>query len=214
MNRRFPLKKKRRVYKRAKRFFHLAHEYISGEPRPILAVVSGIVGSGKSTVAQSLAPRIGAELISSDIIRKEIAGIPATERRLDKFGKGIYSKEFSLKTYNEIFHRAEGYIRSGASIVLDATFSKREQRRAVLLLAEKLKAKPFFIECTCSEEMIRERLMKRVNDKKTASDARLDIYPSLKRGFQNIEELSTSIHTVIDTSYPLEENIKKILEEL
>ncbi len=204
---------KERACKRAKRFFNLAHGYISGEPKPIIAVVSGIVGSGKSTVAQSLAPRIGAKLISSDIIRKEIAGIPTTERRLDKFGKGLYSKAFTIKTYKEIFHRAGKHLSNGESVILDATFSKREQRKAVLELAEKVKAKPFFIECRCSDDIIRERLLKREKSNQTPSDARLEIFPSLKKGFQKIEELSTSIHTVIDTSRPLEENIKKVLEE-
>ena len=205
---------KERAYKRVKRFFNLAHGYISGEPKPIIAVVLGIVGSGKSTVAQTLASRIGAKLISSDIIRKEIAGIPATEHRLDKFGKGIYSKGFTIKTYKEILHRAGKHLSNGESVILDATFSKREQRKAVLELAEKVKAKPFFIECGCSENVIRERLLEREKAKKTPSDARLEIFPSLKKGFQKTEDLATSLHTVMDTSHPLEENMKKVLEKL
>ena len=207
-------KEKERAYKRAKRFFHLAHGYISGGPKPIIAVVLGMVGSGKSTVAQTLASRIGAKLISSDIIRKEIAGIPTTEHRLDNFGKGIYSKAFTIKTYKEILHRAEKHLSKGESVILDATFSKREQRKAVFELVEKVKAKPLFIECQCSENITRKRLLERENDKKTPSDARLEIFPSLKKGFQKTEELSTSLHTVIDTSLPAEENIEKILENM
>ena len=54
----------------------------------------GLVGSGKSTLSQALAKRLGLTVISSDIVRKQLASIPATEHRFEEMESGIYSAEF------------------------------------------------------------------------------------------------------------------------
>ncbi|MFF3411062.1 universal stress protein [Streptomyces sp. NPDC002742] len=45
-----------------------------------LALVGGLPGSGKSTLSGALADRLGVTLLSSDRLRKELAGIPAEKR--------------------------------------------------------------------------------------------------------------------------------------
>jgi 2-phosphoglycerate kinase len=44
-----------------------------------LVIVGGLPGSGKSTLSGALADRLGVSLISSDRVRKELAGIPAEQ---------------------------------------------------------------------------------------------------------------------------------------
>jgi aminoglycoside phosphotransferase family enzyme/predicted kinase len=205
---------KERAYKRSRRFFRLAHEFTKGGMKPLIFIVCGIAGSGKSTVAQTLASRTGAHVVSSDILRKEIGGISTLEHRFEEFGKGIYSKELTEKTYREILRRGREHLRKRESVIIDATFSQREQRKAVLELSEKFRVDPLFIECTCAEDVIRERFLKRAEDEMATSDARWEIFPSMKKNYQKIEELPSSAHIVIDTSQPLEENLRKVMESL
>ena len=54
--------------------FDLAYSYALRGPRPTLFITSGVSGSGKSVLADELARRLPAVRLSSDKIRKELAG--------------------------------------------------------------------------------------------------------------------------------------------
>lgn len=212
---------------RAKRFFKLAHEYVAGGLRPYLIVTCGMVGTGKTVIANLLAPRIGAGVLSSDFVRKEIAGIPVTEKHIEEFEEGIYSKLHTQRTYHELLKRAEDALTAGKSILLDATFSRRVYRDEVIKLAERMKSNLIFLECTCPDDLIKERLLKRRDAENIQSDARWQVFPTLKLKYEKITaadtethagtchaEIPESCHLIIDTSNPLEDNIRKILHAL
>jgi len=61
------------------------------------------MGSGKSYQARALAARLGAEIIRTDLLRKELFNIKPTERRYEDFGKGIYSDDTSLIVYDKAY---------------------------------------------------------------------------------------------------------------
>ena len=54
--------------------------------RPMLVVMTGLSGTGKSTVARRLARAFGARLFASDVVRKELAGIDG--RGAGRLGRG------------------------------------------------------------------------------------------------------------------------------
>jgi uncharacterized protein len=58
----------------ALRYFLLSTRYAKGASKPMLFIVSGIVASGKSTVARLLSTRTGFSVIDSDRVRKKLAG--------------------------------------------------------------------------------------------------------------------------------------------
>jgi aminoglycoside phosphotransferase family enzyme len=55
-----------------------------------LAIVGGLPGTGKTTMGGALADRFGALLLSSDRVRKELAGIDPQTRVPIGFGEGLY----------------------------------------------------------------------------------------------------------------------------
>ncbi|WKZ32906.1 MAG: AAA family ATPase [Thermodesulfobacteriota bacterium] len=59
------------------------------------AIVSGPSGTGKSTLAAEIAGHTGFVHLSSDAVRKELAGLSPGERRKEPFGEGIYSDDFT-----------------------------------------------------------------------------------------------------------------------
>lgn len=63
-----------------------------------LTLVGGLPGSGKSTLSGALADRLGVTLLSSDRLRKELAGIPAEESAAAGYGEGLYTPEWTNKT--------------------------------------------------------------------------------------------------------------------
>jgi aminoglycoside phosphotransferase family enzyme/predicted kinase len=202
---------KRQTLEIASSYFDLAYAYT--RPRPVLFITTGLVGTGKTFLAQALAKRLGLVVISSDVIRKQLAGIPITEHRFEEFDSGIYSAEFSRKTYDKMFSEAKHILSDGGPVILDASFIKAGERLKAKRLAEEMGADFFIIECTLYEESIRKRLAQR-REQEATSDGRWEIYEPQKRAFDPVVEASPQKHAIIDTSKPVEENIRQILDKM
>ncbi len=194
---------------KAKRYFYLADLYAAGGFRPTVLVVCGLAGAGKTTLANALAEEIGFKVISSDIVRKELSGISPLEHRYEDFEKGIYTRDFTLKTYGEMMKKAEGFLRQGISVILDATFMADIFRQMAKELAEDANIDIYFIECTLDDETAKKRLDERSKKEGAASDARWEIYLKQKEEYQNIQPSAFSLQPKvfsIDTS----DNVDKL----
>ena len=179
-----PMEEKDRLLRRARRYFRLAMAYTRRSPFPILIAVCGLLGTGKTTVALELGRRFNGEVIHSDRLRKELAGIRVEEHLYLPFGKGIYSERFTKRTYREMIRRAEGFLRDGRNVILDATFSREWMREEVRELGRRVGVEVVFLECTAPEGIIRDRLLKRVREGRALSDGRWEIYLRMKGIFQ------------------------------
>lgn len=158
----------------ARRYFALAHLYALGPHRPLLLVICGMTGSGKSTLARAAGAK--ASVLSSDLVRKELAGIAPPEHRREVFEFGIYSPEFTDRTYAEMMREAEKALESGDSVVLDATFDRRKHRLRAWELARMTGAKIFLVECRAPEGVLLERLKEKMSNPLEISDARPDLF--------------------------------------
>jgi hypothetical protein len=184
----------------ASRYFDLTYTYSARLEKPTLVLMAGFMGTGKSVRADSIAPRIGAEIIRTDILRKEILHIAPAERHHEAFGTGIYREEVTRKTYGRAIDLASQKLAEGKSVIIDASYKNRADRQEALAAAEKLKADFFIIECICPENIIKERLALRMSDKGGASDGRWEIYRAQKKAFERITEMPDNSHIIIDTS--------------
>ncbi len=191
----------------AKRYFQLALRYAGGvKERPTLFVFMGLSGTGKSTIARAFAKKRDMEVFNSDYVRKEyVSGIPAEEKRLEPFGKGIYSKEFTKKTYRALSRLAGERLVLGKSVILDATYIDPEKRKRVRELAGSCGANLVFIHCTCPEEVALERMKRRLKASGEVSDGRQEIYQKQKTIF--VPPDGSEAHKVIelDTTKSIEE---------
>jgi aminoglycoside phosphotransferase family enzyme/predicted kinase len=202
---------KETVLATAQGYFDLAYRYT--KEKPLLLIMSGLVGTGKTTVAQALSRSLGFTVISADIVRKGLAGISPTERRFEQFGGGIYSKEFSRKTYDEMFAQARELLSQGQSVILDASFKKRQDRLQAISLAEEAKAGFAIVECILDEETVKRYLEKRVKEG-SVSDGRWEIYEQQKQDFDKITEFTSENHIILDTSQPMSNIVKMISERI
>jgi len=194
---------------KAKRYFHLAHMYATEGFRPMLMIICGLTGTGKTTAAHAMAKETSIKIISSDMVRKELSHIPAAEHRFEEFGKGIYAEGFTEKTYAEMLRRAEALLQKGYSVILDATFQKSAHRKIAMGLAEKLGAGFRIVECILNDNMVRERLEKRFEGE-GISDGRWEIYVKQKEGYEPIKEP----HMIVDTAVKPGLIVKEILDKI
>jgi len=194
-----------------KSYFELAD--MSARPRPTMFITVGLTGSGKSTMAYALAKRLGITVISSDVIRKQMANIPLTEKHHDEMNTGIYSPEFFDKTYKKMNSDAEDILRQGDSVILDATFIKEEYRQNARKLAEKTGAGFQILECRLDDENTRLRLEKRMQNN-SISDGRWEIYIAQKEKYEPVKDSEANNHFVIDTSLLLSKQLEKITTKI
>ena len=198
----------------ARRYYSLAHFYARRMNRPILVITGGLIGTGKSTVARSLTLALGWEWLRVDLLRKELAQIPPGEHRFEGFQQGIYSPDFSRRTYEVLLHRAAILLGEGKTALLDASFKKQADRQAALALARKSGADFLLIECWCADEEIQKRLAQRAREKDEPSDGRWEIFADQKKDYDRVEDFGPDLHLPLDTGRPLEECIGDIFQHL
>lgn len=111
-------------------YFDLAEAALAPPP-PLLLAIGGLSGTGKSTLARAIAPRIGALpgalLLRSDVIRKRLAGVPP-ERRLPE---SCYTPEWTERVYDALLRRAVAGLGGGHSVIADAVSGQAGQRAAL-----------------------------------------------------------------------------------
>ncbi|HQA04024.1 MAG TPA: AAA family ATPase [Thermodesulfovibrio thiophilus] len=189
----------------AQRYFDLACIYSGFKPR--IFVVFGFSGTGKSTIARELKNHTLSNLIASDIVRKNLAGLPPEEHKYEPFEQGIYTQDFTNKTYKKMIDLAKEESKKGRDVILDATFLKKHHRE--LVMTELCLADIYWIWSTAEDSVIKERFKKRALDP-DISDARWEIYLAQKKRFEEPIEISSEKLIKIDTTKKIETLIETI----
>ena len=195
-------------------YFDLAYTCAARLEKPALILVAGLMGAGKSVLARHMAPRLGAEIIRMDVLRKELQRLSPGERRHEDFGRGIYAEGISEKTYEKALEQAEMKLRKGKSVIIDASFKRRRDREKARALAGQCLADFFVVECVCPESVIRKRLEERLADRTEASDGRWEIFEAQKNDYDKITESEGPSHLIADTSVPPEAGAQAVMSRI
>lgn len=193
---------------RAGKYFRLAAGYLV--PRQLI-LTCGLMGSGKSTLASVLSAALCADLWRSDVLRKELAGIPSETSCADAYGTGLYQEAMTRRTYREMAARARASLASGRSAVCDASFLDPDQRALFSQLALDLGVPLSLLVLTCPESLALERLRKRARDGNDASDGRVELYG---RQAARWELPADPGRIQVDTSQDVVYNIEIIIQKL
>jgi uncharacterized protein len=101
---------------------------------PRLVLLCGLSGSGKTYLAERLAEQVALIHLRSDVERKRLFGLPP-EARGDA---QLYSEQASTRTYARLLALADGLLRAGCGVLVDATFLTAARRGPFFALAERL----------------------------------------------------------------------------
>jgi uncharacterized protein len=126
-----------------------------------LVVVGGPPGTGKSTLAGQLADRLGFTVLSSDRIRKELAGIPPGRSAAVPLGAGIYTASWTERTYAELLRRAARLLSLGESVIADASWTSPRHRADAAATASDAAADLVPLSCSAPAGLTLNRLSQR-----------------------------------------------------
>lgn len=152
-----------------------------------VVVFFGLVASGKSTLAKLWADRHGFPYANSDAVRKGLAGSPGATRGLG-LGEGIYSAEFTRRTYDALAGFAVAQLARAPTVVLDGSYHRREERDR-LRQALASQAAVLFVLCHCGEAAVKARLARRALDPHAVSDGDWRVYLRQRERFEAPTEL-------------------------
>jgi len=198
----------------AAKYFDLAYTYAARLEKPVLILTTGLIGSGKSFQARNLAERLGAEVIRTDVLRKELLQIAPSEKHHESFGQGIYASDISRKTYEKAVELAADKIGKGKPVIIDASFKNRSDRAMAVDLAKRLCVPFYIIECTCPDDVVKIRLEKRMMEKDNPSDGRWEILQEQKKQYEAVNEIPDDNYFRVDTSASPEMDRRNIIRKI
>jgi aminoglycoside phosphotransferase family enzyme/predicted kinase len=182
---------------RAKSYFHLARRYASPLERPAMILVAGLSGTGKTSVARSIAGELGIRVVSADAVRKTLFEFGEQPY---EYGEGPYSAEANRLTYQKLIESAEAHLAEHGGVVLDATFRRAAVREMACDAATRAGADFRVIECRLSPSLVRSRLDRRAASREGLSDATWSTYLLQNREFEPVSPSYGSRHLILDTS--------------
>lgn len=165
---------------------------------PVLFVLSGLPGTGKSFLARRLAQEQPCFIVESDLVRKTLTD-----------GNPTYTSDESARIHRVARAVIKHLLESGHNVISDATNLAEWHREKLYHVADETRAKLVIIQTIAPEKVIRERLTRRfiTRDAGDISDADWPIYEHLHAELEPIRRP----HLVVDTSGELTAALQKIL---
>jgi predicted kinase len=128
--------------------------------RPLVVLVSGAPGSGKTTLGERLATDTGSELLSKDAIKERLAdaeGVPSDVAA---------SRSLGARAYVELFGALRARVKDGGRVVVESNFRRGLSERELLRALAGRPAR--VIHCTASTSTIRRRYRSRARTRHAA----------------------------------------------
>ncbi|MGZ5148158.1 MAG: bifunctional aminoglycoside phosphotransferase/ATP-binding protein, partial [Burkholderiales bacterium] len=148
----------------------LAQRLAEVRPRT-LVLMHGVSGTGKTTIAATLAQTMGALHIRSDVERKRLYGLQARERSGSPVAGSLYSTTATEATYARLRELAHTILDAGYSVIVDAAFLRRSQRASMRELAVALGVPVIVASVRADRTVLRARIAQRAASGLDASEA-------------------------------------------
>jgi len=194
-----------------KRYLDLADRYLREiDARPVLVVVSGLMGTGKSTLARTLSTELEIEMIRTDEVRSKLFPVVGGN---DAFGRGKYSLEARRRVYDEVLRRATERLSSGVSVILDGTYTRAADRELALQRGRQLGSDVLSVQCVCPREVAIERIQTRLRQvEPDASEARPEMYDRQAAEWETSSDRGSTC--TVETTESIAEQLGVVFESL
>ena len=199
---------------RGARYFELADAYAS-RPRPArIVIMSGLSGTGKSFAASGLAGRLGAALLNTDRLRRSALGLASESLLRGPIDAGAYTPDERRRVYAKMLGEARLHVANGLPVILDATYTRRDDRVQARDLAATLGVPFFAVEVAASDDVVRSRLAARAQQARSTSDADWNVYVAQQRSLEPLDEIAPGQKVRIDGSAPLTSSLDLVTQRI
>jgi predicted kinase len=150
--------------------------------------------------------------VRSDIERKRLAGLGPLDDSQSPPDGGIYSRDFTERTYARLLDCAANALQGGENVIVDAAFLKRDERRDMLSLAQRMAVPAAILQCVAPLAVLRERLERRSRSGDDASEAGVAILARQPGYWEEFDDEERTLVVAVDTT--AQDAATKTLDEL
>jgi predicted kinase len=126
-----------------------------------LALIGGNPGTGKSTVAHALAEKVGALVISTDDVRRELRESGVITGDPGVLDAGLYRPKNVRMVYGVALCQARALLSDGQSVILDGTWRNPQIRAQAHRLATETLSAMVELMCFATVDMAADRITTR-----------------------------------------------------
>ena len=177
----------------ARRHVAWMRAWLERPTRTDVFVMTGLSGTGKSTVAEGVADANDAVVVASDRVRKHLARSPRESR------EPLYSAAMTDDVYAGLLARAKPVLASGRPVVLDATFALARHREAVRRACAANGWRATLIDVRCDEATALDRITRRLEDRDRISDAGPEVHRAQRETYEPADEWSVGESITVHT---------------
>jgi predicted kinase len=163
---------------------------------PVLVVLNGLPGTGKSYFARQVAERVPLAVLESDALRKVLVRSPS------------YTARESIRLFQVLHEMIELLLARNVPVLLDATNTRESHRENLYEIARSHGTRAMPVLLDAPEATVRQRLERRMNESPRggSSDAGWPVYRRLLAAWEPIGRE----HLVVNTS----EDIRPAVDDL
>jgi len=170
----------------------------------ILLITCGLPGTWKTETSEEISKIKGYPIVRNDLVRKEVL------KNEDIFDEKVASNmDKRTMVYDETFRRAEETVKSGDSVIIDATFVTQSLRRRAAEIATKHNKTFVILQTDCPQEVAIGRILRRTKESYKSNALTEQAYLNNKKKFQQVDlddlkRLNPNlniIHLIVDTQH-------------
>jgi len=174
---------------------------------PLVLMVGGIMGCGKSTLTAALSRLTGWPAFNSDVLRKELWGVSPTQRLPEE----AYTDKAAVRVYEALAAKVAG---AGGGVILDAQWPSAALRAIAVQAAQKAGGAATMVLCDAPDAIVRQRMDERAKNPNRVSDATSDLLANARKRFEAPSEAEGFRFLAIDTTKAAGENAPRVLSAL
>ncbi|MDP6824296.1 MAG: AAA family ATPase [Dehalococcoidia bacterium] len=202
------------VIEEAASYGRLAAVIVAAQRPQAVYLMAGLMGSGKSTMADELARRWRLERFTSDVVRKTLAGLDPERVSDEAIRDDLYASQMSDRTYAEMIRLGGQALDRGRSIVLDAAFVKRQHRSDAVAMAREHGVPVYIVEILASESVALNRLHGRYTSGLSASDGRPELLAWHRSEYEGIDDSEADGHVEVENLGGVNDGAREMLARL
>ena len=167
---------------------------------PVLVVLNGLPGTGKSYFAWQIAERVPLAVLESDALRKVLVRSPS------------YTARENTQLFRALHEMIELLLARDVPVLLDATNTRESHRENLYEIARRHGARAMPVLLDAPEATVRQRLERRMNEspRGDSSDAGWPVYQRLLAAWEPIGRE----HLVVDTSGDIRPAVDDLAREI
>ncbi|MGB5708898.1 MAG: AAA family ATPase [Arenicellales bacterium] len=175
-----------------------------------LIITCGFSGSGKTWISNHLVERATVIRVRSDVVRKQMHGLGLAESSESGIDSGIYTRSATQDVYQELGRLVDLILDAGYSVVVDASFLRKEHRDKFAALAEKHAVMFTILHIDAPYDVLASRIDARQQSGSDASEAGMAVVDNQRLYYDSLDSMESEHAVKIDSTL----NQKQILSLL